>query len=75
MQELRYYLEILLDHQCRSVGSGCPQCRSLQRICELIQAEIFSTVIYTETPLAQMGHTASPVANAFAGRNASHKPA
>jgi hypothetical protein len=51
MQELRYYLEMLLDHQCRSGNGECPECQSLQRIYQFMQTELFSTVIYTETPL------------------------
>ena len=51
MNELRYYLEALLDHQCASSTGECRECRSLQRIYQFMRAELFSTVIYTETPL------------------------
>ena len=51
MHELRYYLEALLDHQCASGNGNCPECRSLQRVYQFMQTELFSTVIYTETPL------------------------
>ena len=51
MSELRYYLEMLLDHQCSSGDGTCRECQSLQRIYQLMQTELFSTVIYTETPL------------------------
>jgi len=51
MHELRFYLEALLDHQCGSANGECPECRSLQRIYGFIETELFSTVIYAETPL------------------------
>jgi len=50
MSELRYYLEMLLDHKCGGNGD-CPECRSLQRVYQFMETELFSTVIYTETPL------------------------
>lgn len=49
MQEYRFYLEMLLDHQCSSSDGKCPECQSLQRIYQFMQTELFSTVIYTET--------------------------
>ncbi len=52
MQELRYYLEMLLDHQCKSSAGPCAECRALQRVYDFMETEIFSTVIYNETPLA-----------------------
>jgi len=51
MHELRYYLEALLDHQCKSGNGDCPECEGLQRIYAFMQTELFSSVIYTETPL------------------------
>lgn len=51
MQELRCYLEMLLDHECRPANGDCPECQALQRIYQFMQTELFSTVIYTETPL------------------------
>lgn len=51
MQELRYYLQALLDHQCASGNANCRECQSLQRIYQFMLTEIFSTVIYTDTPL------------------------
>lgn len=50
MKEFRYYLELLLDHRCSSTDN-CPECLSLQRIYQFMQTEIFSTIVYTETPL------------------------
>ncbi|HLY19636.1 MAG TPA: hypothetical protein VKR61_20555 [Bryobacteraceae bacterium] len=50
MDELRYYLETLLDHQCSS-AANCPKCESLQRIYQFMQTELFSTVVYAETAL------------------------
>jgi hypothetical protein len=49
MDEFRNYLEMLLGHICNSARGDCPECRSLERIYQFMQAEIFSTVIYTET--------------------------
>jgi len=60
MHELRYYLEVLLDHRCSSANGDCPECQSLQRIYRFMQTELFSTVIYTETPLEHRQPTASP---------------
>jgi hypothetical protein len=51
MEELRYYLEMLLDHQCRLNGANCPECQRLLRIYGFMQTELFSTVIFTETPI------------------------
>jgi hypothetical protein len=70
MYELRYYLEALLDHQCRSGNGECPECRSLRRIYGLIENELFSTVIYSETPLEQRQRVPAklqPVNRAAAG--------
>ena len=50
MEELRFYLESLLDHRCSST-LNCPECLSLQRIYQFMQTEIFSTVVYTETAI------------------------
>ncbi|HTT66314.1 MAG TPA: hypothetical protein VMG35_30895 [Bryobacteraceae bacterium] len=49
MHELHYYLETLLDHRCSSGNGDCPECKSLQRIYEFMQTELFSSVIYAET--------------------------
>jgi len=51
MHELRYYLERLLDHQCSSGSGDCRECQTLERIYQFLQTELFSTVIYAETPL------------------------
>ncbi|MGC9951279.1 MAG: hypothetical protein ABSF64_33400 [Bryobacteraceae bacterium] len=51
MHELRSYLEMLLNHQCKSGGGDCRECHSLQHIYRFMQTELFSTVIYTDTPL------------------------
>ena len=45
MNEMRDYLEALLDHQCSS--GDCPDCQRLERIYEFMRARLFSTVIYT----------------------------
>jgi hypothetical protein len=60
MNELRSYLEALLDHQCAPSPGECRECRSLQRIYQFMQAELFSTVIYTETPLEPRHPAQSP---------------
>lgn len=60
MGELRYYLEILLDHQCSAANGSCRECRTLQRICQFMQTELFSTVIYTDTPLEPRKHLRPP---------------
>ena len=59
MQELRYYLETLLDHQCGTGKGECPECLRLQRIYQFMQTELFSTVIFTETPLESRQAAAS----------------
>ncbi len=51
MHELRHYLEMLLDHECKAGSGECPECKSLQRIYQFIQTELFSTVIYAERAL------------------------
>jgi hypothetical protein len=71
MQEFHLYLEMLLNHRCQLDSGNCPQCRALQRIYEFMQTEIFSTVIYTETPrsLAQAaGCAAGRRPSAFVSR-------
>ncbi|MGO4882173.1 MAG: hypothetical protein ACLP59_15270 [Bryobacteraceae bacterium] len=50
MHELRSYLEMLLGHPCG--GGECPDCQHLQRIYSFIQNELFTTVVYAETPLS-----------------------
>jgi hypothetical protein len=75
MHELRYYLGMLLDHQCISGKSDCPECQSLQRICQFMQTELFATVIYTETPLEHRQPVPShsqPVNRAAAGPRRPH---
>jgi hypothetical protein len=51
MNELRYYLEVLLNHQCSPGSAACPECQSLHRIYQFMQTELFSTVIYKERPI------------------------
>jgi hypothetical protein len=51
MEDLRRYLELLLDHDCGG-QPDCTDCRSLQRVYQFLEAEIFSCVLYSETPLA-----------------------
>jgi hypothetical protein len=75
MHELRYYLEALLDHQCGSGKGDCPECQSLQRIYQFLETELFSTVIYTGTPLEHRQPTLSqyqPVNRAAAGPRRPH---
>ncbi len=75
MQELRCYLEMLLDHECRLANGDCPECQTLQRIYQFMQTELFSTVIYTETPLEprqSVRRTAPPVNRAAAGPRRPH---
>jgi len=69
MDELRHYLEALLDHQCASSGGNCRDCQSLQRIYQLMRTELFSTVIYSETPLEprRAAQSLSPAINRAAG--------
>ena len=70
MHELRRYLELLLDHECSSAKGKCPECHSLQRIYEFMQSELFSSVIYTETPLdarVPVRASGAPVTRAVAG--------
>ena len=50
MQEFRIYLEMLLRHECK-LEADCPECRSLQSVLQFVQTQVFSTVIYSETPL------------------------
>jgi hypothetical protein len=75
MHELRYYLETLLDHQCGSGNTACPECKGLQRIYEFMQTELFSTVIYADTPLDPRQAARSsprPVNRATAGPRRPH---
>ena len=51
MNEFRYYLGLLLEHRCNSVPQDCAECRSLQRIYEFMRTEIFSSIIFSETPI------------------------
>ena len=60
MHELRYYLEVLLEHQCSSSNAECPECQSLQRIYQFMQTELFSTIIYSETALDRRHSAQSP---------------
>jgi len=48
MDELRHYLELLLDHRCAPGAVNCPECMRLRRIYQFMQTEIFSTVVYPE---------------------------
>jgi len=52
MHELRTYLEMLLAHKCSAGRDDCGDCQSLQRIYKFMQSEMFSTVVYAETPRA-----------------------
>jgi hypothetical protein len=71
MHELRYYLGMLLDHQCISGSGDCPECQRLQRICQFMQTELFTTVIYSETPLELVSQS-QPVNRAAAGPRRPH---
>ncbi|HVN03583.1 MAG TPA: hypothetical protein VMT86_04140 [Bryobacteraceae bacterium] len=74
MDELRYYLESLLDHQC-SGALNCPECVSLQRIYQFMHTEIFATVVYAETPIEQRqapGFECRPAHRAAAGPRRPH---
>jgi len=51
MNEFRYYLGLLLEHRCGAGPQGCAECRSLQRIYEFMQTEIFSSIVFSETPM------------------------
>ena len=68
MSELRRYLEILLDHRCNQGNETCAECQSLQRIYAYMQTEIFSSVVYEETPLAPRpaGSVSKPMNRAIA---------
>jgi len=48
MDEFRTYLESLLGHTCNPARTNCRECQSLERIYEFMEAEIFSSVVYTE---------------------------
>jgi hypothetical protein len=75
MHELRYYLGMLLDHQCISGNGNCPECQRLQRIYQFLQTELFTTVIYSETPLEHRVPILSqsqPVNRAAAGPRRPH---
>jgi hypothetical protein len=47
MNEMRAYLEALLDHQCSN--GDCPDCQHLEGIYQFMRARLFSTVIYTRS--------------------------
>jgi hypothetical protein len=51
MNELRHYLEALLEHQCANSEGDCPECQGLERIYQFMRSRLFSTVIYTDTHL------------------------
>jgi hypothetical protein len=74
MQEFRVYLEMLLGHECK-LEADCPECQSLQRVLQFLQTQVFSTVIYSETPL-DTRHAArtelKPAVRALAGPRRSH---
>jgi hypothetical protein len=75
MHELRHYLEMLLNHQCSSANGDCRECQGLQRIYRFMQTELFSTVIYNETPLEPRQPTrsvAQPLNRASAGPRRPH---
>lgn len=75
MHELRYYLETLLDHECTAANGDCRECQRLRRIYQFIETELFSTVIYRETPLAPRQPASSqsqPVNRAAAGPRRPH---
>ena len=48
MDEIRCYLQMLLQHECDTGTDNCPECRVLMRIKEFLETAIFSTVIYTD---------------------------
>jgi hypothetical protein len=48
-------LEALLEHQCADGNGDCPECQGLERIYQFMRARLFSTVIYTGTPLEPHG--------------------
>jgi hypothetical protein len=73
MDELRCYLEMLLGHDCSSGNTNCPECQRLRRIYQFIETELFSTVIYTETPIRQQQF--SPYPSKAANRAARRAPA
>ncbi len=57
MNELRYYLESLLDHSCAAPASDCAECRRLDRVYQFLRTELFTTVIYRETGLPPRAKT------------------
>lgn len=70
MNELRHYLEMLLDHQCMPGSGECPECRRLNKIYGFLQTELFSTVVYREaqlTPRPAAQPHKQPVNRAAAG--------
>ncbi len=75
MHELRYYLEMLLHHECVSGNGDCRECQSLQRIYRFMQNELFASVIYTETlpaPRQPAQPRPQPVNRAVAGPRPPH---
>jgi hypothetical protein len=75
MHELRYYLQMLLEHRCSAGKGDCRECRSLRQIYQFMQTEFFSTVIYPETPLEPrqpVQPESQPVNGAAAGPRRPH---
>jgi hypothetical protein len=50
-QELRLYLDSLLNHSCAPDVHPCTACDSLNRILQAVKSHIFSGVIYPEVTL------------------------
>jgi hypothetical protein len=48
MDEIRRYLELLLDHQCPPEGALCRDCESLSRIGHLMMGFMAETRIYPQ---------------------------
>ncbi len=50
--EIRLYLDYLLDHSSECSGEGCLVCATLQSVCEFLRSQIFSVVVYPEAPIS-----------------------
>ena len=49
--EMRTYLELLVDHQRNCTRQSCPFCWSAERVYELVRNLIFSGVVYPEVAI------------------------
>jgi hypothetical protein len=50
-EEMGSYLRSLLEHSEVCASADCADCRVMQTIYDLLQQQIFATVVFAEVPL------------------------